>query len=113
MSHDLSTSIPHKLTPNRTHVNVKSKYRYILAFISLFRVGKMYYSRRYLTAEDAAKAADLLIYKAQGHNADLNYPLAMDVRALVDQLTLEQVREEATRKQICLKPYGWGDRDLY
>ena len=51
----------------------------------------MFYSRRYATAEGAARAADLLIYKAQGHNADLNYPLPMEVRLLVDQLSLEQV----------------------
>lgn len=51
----------------------------------------MFYSRRYASAEGAARAADLLIYKAQGHNADLNYPLPMEVRVLADQLSLEQV----------------------
>ena len=66
----------------------------------------MYYSRRFLTAEEAAKAADLLIYKAQGHNADLNYPLSADMRTLVDQLTLEQVwvGGEKNCERICLQP---------
>ena len=57
----------------------------------LWSKNKMYYSRRYDTAAGAARAADLMIYKAQGLNADTNFPLGMDVAVLVDRLTLEQV----------------------
>ncbi|GAX75110.1 hypothetical protein CEUSTIGMA_g2554.t1 [Chlamydomonas eustigma] len=57
----------------------------------LWSKGKMYYSKRFVCAESAARAADLLIYKAQGPSAETNFPVSSEVRSLLDTLSLEQV----------------------